>query len=345
MQKMVWNRYFVGSGVCKEFNLYEKKLNVLNQFRVVPEIQTEAQSMAHKTNPFDQDNLQSQEREHSLVDCFVLCLESAYFKLFQDAQIMSKMPLLINMLMTNPKVVLHGKSILSLFELAFKLSFQNGSPPESPSVSKKKVKTVDSYISYLVGKCERAGELMRKRKESGKFESMEASEQKLYKSLVVAPKSTAFNTGASATFLYEDSADPLKSSVEQEPKFQTAEDIMTLFMQRTVLYLVDQTEINLEKQRRLLKTLPATMTAEEINEEIKSQIPLFTVPRLDERNLLPYAKSFKFPLFNEQSASAGIFGWCFMCRNSAEFYCKDNRVPICGKKCKESLIQFFSKHV
>jgi hypothetical protein len=255
---------------------------------------------------------------------------------------MSKMPILINMLMTNPKVVLHGKSILTLFELAFKLSFQRESPPGSPSRGKKKIKTVDSYISYLVGKCERAGELVRKRKESGKFESMDVSEQKLYKSLVVAPRSAGFNTGASATFLYDDSTDALKSSVEQEPKFQNTEDLLTLMVQRTVLSLVDQAEINLEKQRRLRVSMPPHITEEEFKSEVESTIPLFTVPRHNEKNLLPYAKSFKVPLQNEKSASAGFFGWCFMCRNSADFYCKDNKVPVCGKKCKESLVQFFS---
>ena len=39
-------------------------------------------------------------------------------------------------------------------------------------------------------------------------------------------------------------------------------------------------------------------------------------------------------LENEKGKHAGYFGWCFMCRDSADFYCKDTRIPVCSLECK-----------
>lgn len=39
-------------------------------------------------------------------------------------------------------------------------------------------------------------------------------------------------------------------------------------------------------------------------------------------------------LVNEDGVWAGLFGWCVVCRRSADLYCKDVRDPICCKECK-----------
>lgn len=39
-------------------------------------------------------------------------------------------------------------------------------------------------------------------------------------------------------------------------------------------------------------------------------------------------------VLNEIDMPAGLFGWCTKCRNKADFYCKDLRVPICSIECK-----------
>ncbi|CAD8200740.1 unnamed protein product [Paramecium pentaurelia] len=38
---------------------------------------------------------------------------------------------------------------------------------------------------------------------------------------------------------------------------------------------------------------------------------------------------------NERNQPAGYFGYCIMCRKSANLYCKDHRVPICSFICKK----------
>lgn len=43
---------------------------------------------------------------------------------------------------------------------------------------------------------------------------------------------------------------------------------------------------------------------------------------------------------NEKEVINGTFGWCILCRESAEFYCKENRVPICSFICKRKYVEF-----
>lgn len=42
-------------------------------------------------------------------------------------------------------------------------------------------------------------------------------------------------------------------------------------------------------------------------------------------------------VLNEKGDDKGKFGWCFICRNKADFYCKDLRLPICSILCKKKL--------
>lgn len=39
-------------------------------------------------------------------------------------------------------------------------------------------------------------------------------------------------------------------------------------------------------------------------------------------------------LENEIQSPVGRFGWCYVCRKQAHFYCKEERIPICSYECK-----------
>ena len=39
-------------------------------------------------------------------------------------------------------------------------------------------------------------------------------------------------------------------------------------------------------------------------------------------------------LVNELGIASGIFGWCYLCRKTANYYCKEKRIPICSYECK-----------
>jgi brefeldin A-inhibited guanine nucleotide-exchange protein len=46
---------------------------------------------------------------------------------------------------------------------------------------------------------------------------------------------------------------------------------------------------------------------------------------------------------NENDIPAGLFGWCTICRKSANFYCKEKRIPICSYECKLKNLDNFDK--
>jgi len=64
-------------------------------------------------------------------------------------------------------------------------------------------------------------------------------------------------------------------------------------------------------------------------------IPLRSVPASSlDPNDGNYRVTYAADLENERGNPAGLFGWCFMCRLSANLYCKDTRVPVCSVDCK-----------
>ena len=57
-----------------------------------------------------------------------------------------------------------------------------------------------------------------------------------------------------------------------------------------------------------------------------------------------YFFSFHSPkIFNEKNIENGKFGWCFICRNKADYYDIDSRKPICSIKCKEQINEIDNK--
>jgi brefeldin A-inhibited guanine nucleotide-exchange protein len=52
-----------------------------------------------------------------------------------------------------------------------------------------------------------------------------------------------------------------------------------------------------------------------------------------------YAKLSNPCVENERGFISGNFGWCFICRNKADFYCKESRYPICSLECKLKLYE------
>ena len=39
-------------------------------------------------------------------------------------------------------------------------------------------------------------------------------------------------------------------------------------------------------------------------------------------------------LENESGEQAGVFGWCYLCRKTADYFCKEKRIPVCSYECK-----------
>lgn len=61
------------------------------------------------------------------------------------------------------------------------------------------------------------------------------------------------------------------------------------------------------------------------------QIPLRSVPVKIKKD---DSKPKKVDIKNEHDIESGKFGWCIVCRNAANLYCKDTRHPVCSFECK-----------
>lgn len=86
----------------------------------------------------------------------------------------------------------------------------------------------------------------------------------------------------------------------------------------------------------------------EKEQKIKSEIE-----RIPERSCPPHNQSLdnrykhKIPtkVKNESGATPGEFGWCVVCRKSADRYCRDLRVPVCNHECKIKHLQENGKKI
>ena len=88
---------------------------------------------------------------------------------------------------------------------------------------------------------------------------------------------------------------------------------------------------------RMVKTMVDTICFRATNKEsIKNIIPL--VPKSDSDFYKPVFRKIKFlQIMNENNFVCGFFGWCYICRKTANFYAINHRVPICSFSCKYHL--------
>ena len=66
-----------------------------------------------------------------------------------------------------------------------------------------------------------------------------------------------------------------------------------------------------------------------------ANIPLRSVPLRVKKEETKIKKHPSVDIRNEHDIPSGKFGWCIVCRNSANLYCKDTRHPVCSIECKQ----------
>ena len=69
--------------------------------------------------------------------------------------------------------------------------------------------------------------------------------------------------------------------------------------------------------------------------KVNPDCPLRSVPLVLNPNDPHYRKITQVESKNENNAPAGKFGWCVVCRSSADLYCKESRDPVCSIQCKK----------
>ena len=140
------------------------------------------------------------------------------------------------------------------------------------------------------------------------------------------------------------SNNPFDEESPKRPLMSTKSiDYVEEYNVKNLEFVVDQADIYLTKLATLLSNRSLRKSAVDSVDSVTSSIPLFTIPPQNETSLEIYSKVVKIELTNENFVVCGTFGWCFMCRSSANFFCKDSRKPVCGKSCKEELLKFLGE--
>ena len=85
----------------------------------------------------------------------------------------------------------------------------------------------------------------------------------------------------------------------------------------------------------------ANILEEKLTDNAIFNIPLRSVPLYNtDIDLNPKYFTLRNPrIKNEAEEESGSFGWCCICRQAAEFYCKITRAPVCSLKCKTKLLK------
>lgn len=106
--------------------------------------------------------------------------------------------------------------------------------------------------------------------------------------------------------------------------------------------IIDNVVLYEEKQSKANEIITSTSgEGEEIDSDInlaalKLLIPFNCVPPIGQEHLGAYTHTIPTSIPNELGEISGKFGWCFECRESADYFCKDYRIAVCSAACKKA---------
>ena len=91
-----------------------------------------------------------------------------------------------------------------------------------------------------------------------------------------------------------------------------------------ILYNMKEKKLlNIQNQ---LKEIKDKKDAEELQSKLLNNIPIRVSQGNQDNNFID--------LKNERNLPAGKFGWCIICRNSANSICKYTNIPVCSNECR-----------
>lgn len=130
-------------------------------------------------------------------------------------------------------------------------------------------------------------------------------------------------------------------------RIQEIEPIIKNYMNNVLINTIDNVCMYEEKIKTIENRFQELLDKKEIDEKKRDEdkkkeidlIPLRSVPLICDTDDLKYKKIVSVNIENENSVISGKFGWCFVCRKTANVYCKETRVPVCNAECKKKHLE------
>jgi hypothetical protein len=258
---------------------------------------------------------------------------------------LSKMNAMVSLVVESRTITLDGDSVRELFALALKIflkrSFIDGfGLKESTEDNFAFVETLLLQVIQTKGAKRSPGTTSHFERKSDLFTTSRFLASNNTRSLSILPKfsSPPSNKGLQMQSTMVDSlltaSEPHdRVNCEHADISDSAFDggaMLEAIVGRQLTFMVDQVDLYVTRMATLRTLYSYT------NEFLAAAatVPLMVIPKPNESAPNQYKTAIKVVLKNENCYSSGIYGWCFSCRKTADFYCKDTRVPICGLECK-----------
>jgi len=137
---------------------------------------------------------------------------------------------------------------------------------------------------------------------------------------------------------------PKEETPKEESKTEEVDDTIKYrddfykdYISRYVTNIVDDVCLYNAKVDQVSKKYEGKELNEKERETMQQEldeIPFKAIPLNSDSDDIRYRILKKVKIENELEIIAGIFGWCIVCRNSANLFCKDTKVPVCSLECK-----------
>ena len=308
------------------------------------------------------------------MECFVIVLDKLFEKLQSDQGSMARLALLINILMDNSKLQIHGEALRLLFGVAFRVYLKRYKKGDSSEIQAKNFAPVENFILLVMSRCETNSQTeinaaMRKglaysasRKDifthhapSNSYGQtlMEITQSAIPQPISQSSSHTQFKNmkrtnsvakisyasnlvGQSGlTAIQENSA---QTDRQNRPSMSEYQDQLDEYMAKNIIFLTDQAEMNIQRVERLRAAFRKGPESQDLEVQARKCVPLFLVPQTNQIASSPlYSRAIPVDVSNEKGIKSGIFGWCFVCRESAEYYSKEYKLPVCSQGCKDKL--------
>ena len=94
------------------------------------------------------------------------------------------------------------------------------------------------------------------------------------------------------------------------------------------LYQTKKTK-EIKRCQKQLQDIKSDKTRDEITEKLERALRAIPVRAAAEKT-----HKETYTMSNERGAACGKYGWCLVCRNTANSFCPTTKVPVCSSECR-----------